>query len=224
MNTVKQMLDIKGREVWSIGVSQSVYQAIEMMEEKTVGALPVLDDDARLVGLVSERDYARKVILRNKSSRDTSVADIMTTDVVSVAEDTTVDTCMSLLSDKQIRHLPVMDGEVVVGIITVHDLLKFINNQQSRTIDELKNYLVGETGSVRRFFLGWVAFTATGLGLGLLLGSIDWLLAEERTRAEGGILFIWVLYTPLVAAIGYPFVRVLINLFVLRRKTIPGTD
>ncbi|MCH8256593.1 MAG: CBS domain-containing protein [Proteobacteria bacterium] len=145
MNTVKEMLEIKGREVWSIEASQSVYQAIEMMEEMGVGALTVLDD-ARLAGIVSERDFARKVILKNKSSTETSVADIMTRDVVTVGEETTIDRCMLLMSQKKIRHLPVMDGETPVGMITVGDLLKVTIKEQSTTIEELESYIMDETG------------------------------------------------------------------------------
>ncbi|MCH7742059.1 MAG: CBS domain-containing protein [Proteobacteria bacterium] len=145
MNTVKEMLEIKGREVWSIEASRSVYQAIEMMEEMGVGALTVLDD-TRLAGIVSERDFARKVILKNKSSTETSVADIMTRDVVTVGEETTIDRCMSLMSQKKIRHLPVMDGETPVGMITVGDLLKVTIKEQSTTIEELESYIMDETG------------------------------------------------------------------------------
>ena len=146
MNTVKDMLDSKGRDVWSIGPSRSVYQAIEMMEEKQVGALTVLDDDARLTGIISERDFARKVILKNKSAHETNVADIMTTDVVAVAEDTTIDKCMSLMSQKKIRHLPVMDGSTPVGMITVGDLLKVTIKEQLMTIEELESFIMDETG------------------------------------------------------------------------------
>ncbi len=146
MKTVKEMLDIKGRQVWSIEVSRSVYQAVEKMEEMEVGALPVLDDDARLAGIVSERDFARKVILKNLSAHETSVADIMTTDVVVVGEKTTIDKCMSLMSKKKIRHLPVVDDGVPVGMITVGDLLKVTIKEQSTTIEELESYIMDETG------------------------------------------------------------------------------
>lgn len=146
MNTVKELLEIKGREVWSIEASRSVYQAIEMMAEKGVGALPVLDDNARLAGIISERDYARKLILKNRSSRKTTVADIMTTDVVCVGEETSIDKCMSLMIQKKIRHLPVIDGGTPVGIITVGDLLKFIIKTQSMTIEELESYIIDERG------------------------------------------------------------------------------
>ena len=101
MNIVKEILDIKGRDVWSISASKSVYEAIETMEEMQVGALTVLDDDFRLAGIISERDFARKVILKNKSAHETCVADIMTTDVVVVGEETILDKCMSLMSHRQ---------------------------------------------------------------------------------------------------------------------------
>ena len=113
MDTVKEMLDVKGRGIWSIEAFQSIYQAIEKMAEMEVGALTVLDGDSHLAGIVSERDYARKVILKNKSSRETHVADVMTTKVVFVGEDTSVEQCMSLMGQKKIRHLPVMDPVIV---------------------------------------------------------------------------------------------------------------
>ena len=146
MNTVKEMLDTKGRAVWSIGPSRSVYQAIEMMEEKEVGALTVLDDDARLTGIITERDFARKVILKDKSAHETSVADIMTTDVVVVGEDTAIDKCMTLMSQKKIRHLPVVAGANPVGMITVGDLLKITIKEQLMTIEELESFIMDETG------------------------------------------------------------------------------
>lgn len=146
MSTVKEILDIKGREVWSIRTSQSVYQAIEMMAEMEVGALTVLDDDDNLAGIISERDYARKVILKNKSSRETGVADVMTAGVVFVEEKTHIDKCNLLMSQNKIRHLPVMEGKTLVGIITVGDLLKFINKEQLMTIEELESYIMEERG------------------------------------------------------------------------------
>jgi CBS domain-containing protein len=146
MNTVKEMLDLKGRGIWSIEADQSVYQAIEKMAEMEVGALTVLDGESRLAGIVSERDYARKVILKNKSSRETHVADVMTTEVVFVREDTSVEQCISLMGHKKIRHLPVMDGQTLVGMITVGDLLKFTIKEQSITIQELEGYIMEERG------------------------------------------------------------------------------
>ncbi len=146
MNTVKELLGIKGRELWSIESSRSVFQAIEIMAEKHVGALTVVDADARLAGIISERDYVRKLILQDKSAHETSVADIMTTEVVSVGEEATVDKCMSVMIEHKIRHLPVMDGEKPVGIITVGDLMKFTVKTQSMTIEELESYIMDERG------------------------------------------------------------------------------
>ena len=146
MDTVKEMLDLKGRGIWSIEASQSVYQAIEKMAEMEVGALTVLDGDSQLAGIVSERDYARKVILKNKSSRETHIADVMTTEVVSVDEETSVEECLSLMGQKKIRHLPVIDGQTLVGMITVGDLLKFRIKKQSVAIEELEGYIMEERG------------------------------------------------------------------------------
>ena len=146
MDTVNDMLQVKGRDVWSIDGTQSVYEAIEMMAKMQVGALIVLDDDSRLTGIISERDYARKVILRNKSSRETQVADIMTRDVICVANGTSIDKCMALMSEKKIRHLPVMDSGSPAGIITIGDLLKFVIKKQTVAIKELESYIMEETG------------------------------------------------------------------------------
>lgn len=145
-NTVKEMLEAKGRDIWSIEASRTVYQAIEKMAEMEVGALTVIDAEARLSGIVSERDYARKVILKNKSSRKMLVAEVMTTEVFFVEEETTVEHCMLLMDQKKIRHLPVMDGETLVGMITVGDLLKFTIKKQSMAIEELEGFIMEENG------------------------------------------------------------------------------
>jgi CBS domain-containing protein len=149
MDTVKEFLEIKGHGIWSIGASQSVYQAIEMMAEKNAGALIVLDDEGQLAGIISERDYARKVILKNKSSRDISVSEIMTIEVVFVREQSSIDHCMALLIEKEIRHLPVVSGTThitPIAMLTVGDLLKIIIDEQTSTIEELESYIMEETG------------------------------------------------------------------------------
>ena len=146
MSTAREMLEIKGDEVWSILASQSVYEAVALMADKEVGALMVVNDQARLMGIISERDYSRKVILKNKSSRETLVADIMTRNVIQVGLATTADTCMTLMSQKKIRHLPVVEDSIPQGMITVGDLLKFIIQDQEMTIEELQSYILGETG------------------------------------------------------------------------------
>ena len=146
MSTVKEMLDSKGREVFTIGVSQSAFESVEKMVAVQVGALPVLDNTGRLVGIVSERDYVRKIIMKNFSVSDISVSDIMTKDVVVAREDTSVDKCMALMTHKKIRHLPIVEGQDLVGIIAVGDLMKFIIKQQSMTIEELQSFIMEETG------------------------------------------------------------------------------
>ncbi|MBD3649540.1 MAG: CBS domain-containing protein [Pseudomonadales bacterium] len=146
MNTVADVLDMKGRDVWSIEATQSAYDAVEMMVQKNVGALIVSSQESQLAGIVSERDCARKVMLLNKPATDIQVADIMTRDVVVAREDTSTDICMSLMSGHKIRHLPVMKGGTPIGIITVGDLMKFIIKAQAMTIEELESFVFVETG------------------------------------------------------------------------------
>jgi len=146
MNTVKTLLGIKGHKLWSIKASQTVYDAIASMAELDVGALPVLDDDSRMVGIISERDFVRKVILKNLSPRETNVADIMTTSVICVEENTTTEKCMSLMVQKKIRHLPVIKGGKPIGMVNVADVMNFTIKEQSMTIEELQNYIMDETG------------------------------------------------------------------------------
>ena len=146
MSTVREILDTKGRDVWTIRADQTVFEAITAMAEKEVGALTVIDEDGGLSGIISERDYARKVILKDKASKSLKVSDIMTANVICVREDTDTDKCMMLMSQKKIRHLPVLEGDKLAGIITGSDLLKFIVRQQLMTIEELQSYIFGETG------------------------------------------------------------------------------
>jgi CBS domain-containing protein len=120
----------------------TVYEAIQQMSEKNVGALAVIRGD-QLVGIVSERDYARKVILKDRSSRDTPVAEIMTPSVVTVAPDASVDDCMRLCTDGRLRHLPVLDGGRVVGMVSIGDLVKATISEQKETINQLESYIVG---------------------------------------------------------------------------------
>jgi CBS domain-containing protein len=144
MSRISELLSNKGNEVWSIGPAHSVYQAIEMMALKGVGALTVLSDDGNLVGIISERDYARKVILRGKSSKDTVVSEIMTHDVVYVDPDNRVEECMALMTAKRVRHLPVLVEGKLVGMISVGDLVKSIISEQSSAIDHLERYIKGD--------------------------------------------------------------------------------
>jgi CBS domain-containing protein len=146
VDTVKDMLDAKGRDIWCISPSKSVYQAVELMAEKEIGALPVLDDSGALSGIVSERDYARKVILKNKVASEVTIEEIMTRAVISIDENSTIETCMFLMSDNEIRHLPVVVEGRLAGIITVGDLLKFNLKQKLTEIRNLEDYILHETG------------------------------------------------------------------------------
>jgi len=141
--TISTVLKNKSGTVCAITPDQSVYEAIEKMADKGIGALLVLSDN-KLVGIISERDYARKVVLKGKSSKATPVRDIMTTRVIFVTPKQTVDECMSIMTNNHIRHLPVMQGESVVGIVSIGDLVKWIVSQQEGTIRHLENYIAGK--------------------------------------------------------------------------------
>ncbi len=144
MSKIRELLSNKGSDVWSIGPAHTVYQAIEMMALKGVGALTVLSDDGNLIGIISERDYARKVILRGKSSQDTVVSEIMTRKVIYVEPDNRVEECMALMTARHVRHLPVLEQEKLVGMISVGDLVKSIIDKQSTAIDHLERYIRGD--------------------------------------------------------------------------------
>lgn len=140
---IRDLLKQKGQEVWSVTPVMSVYQAIEMMADKGVGALTVLSN-GKLVGIISERDYARKVILQGKSSRQTPVSEIMSCKVVTVIPDSTVDECMRIMTHHRIRHLPIVEGDDLVGMISIGDLVKTIISAQAETIDHLFHYIEGK--------------------------------------------------------------------------------
>jgi len=142
MTTVNQLLRSKGSAIWSIGPDATVYEALQLMAEKDVGALLVLDDGA-LVGILSERDYARKIALKGKTSRDTLVREIMTERVVCVRADQSVEECMALMTNKRVRHLPVFEGERLLGIISIGDVVKDIISEQEFIIEQLENYITG---------------------------------------------------------------------------------
>ncbi len=140
MNTVKQILDQKGRLVFTIEPNSSVYDAIAMMAEKHVGGLVVMEED-KLVGLISERDYVRKVILQGRSSPDTKVREIMTDRVMVVSPERTIEECMALMTEKRIRHLPVVEDGNLVGMISIGDMVKAIISEQRFTIEQLEHYI-----------------------------------------------------------------------------------
>ncbi len=138
--TVAHVLAAKGREVWSVAPDATVYQALEVMADKGVGALVVIEGE-RLVGIVSERDYARKVILLERGSRETPVSEIMTANVHTVGSDSSVADCMTLMTERRIRHLPVLEGERVAGVISIGDIVKAVIQDQRFLIEQLENYI-----------------------------------------------------------------------------------
>jgi CBS domain-containing protein len=142
MKTVNQLLQNKGSRVWSIGPDAFVIEALKLMAEREVGALVVLEGN-QVVGILSERDYARKVSLLGKSSKTTPVREIMTEKVVFIRPEQTVEDCMALMTNKRIRHLPVMDGNRLVGVISIGDVVKEVISQQEFIIAQLENYITG---------------------------------------------------------------------------------
>ena len=143
MPSVRDLLSEKGNEVWSIGPSMSVYQAVEMMSQKEVGALTVVNDDGILIGIISERDYARKIILDGRSSRDAKVSEIMTNKVITTHQDASVDECMALVTHQRIRHLPVIKDGKLIGMVSVGDLVKSLLSDRDFKIEQLEKYVRG---------------------------------------------------------------------------------
>lgn len=143
MVTVRQILKNKGSQAWSTEPQVTVYAALQLMAEKDIGALLVLED-GKLVGIFSERDYARKVILHGKTSAETRVSEIMTSGVVTVGPDQTIGECMALMTEKRFRHLPVVEGNRVLGVVSIGDVVKAIISDQQFVISQLEGYITGK--------------------------------------------------------------------------------
>ncbi|NMC65415.1 MAG: CBS domain-containing protein [Acidobacteria bacterium] len=143
MITVKQMLEEKGHEVWTISPEATVYEALKIMADKDIGALIVVKN-GQVAGIISERDYARKVMLKGKSSLETPVKDIMSTEIYYVGPEATAEECMALMTEKRIRHLPVMENGKLTGVISIGDVVKSIISTQKVTIEHLQNYIMGK--------------------------------------------------------------------------------
>jgi CBS domain-containing protein len=141
--SVGAILAHKGSAVWSIAPNSMVFDAIQLMADKNVGALPVVDN-GQLVGMISERDYTRKVALQGKSSKDTPVREIMSHEVVTVNAADTISECMRVMTDSRIRHLPVMEGKKLIGLVSIGDLVRGIISAQTATIEALEKYITGD--------------------------------------------------------------------------------
>jgi len=142
MISLRQLLESKGGEIWSVTSTSTVFDALRTMAEKNVGALLVIDE-GRLVGILSERDYARKIALKGKSSKDTLVKEIMTEKVVYIRPDESIEECMALMTEKHFRHLPVIDNGALIGVISIGDVVRTVISEQKFIIAQLENYISG---------------------------------------------------------------------------------
>ena len=142
MHTVKELLREKGSQVWTIAPQATVYEALELMATKNIGSLVVLEQ-GNVAGMFTERDYARKVVLKGRSSKTTTVGELMTTEVLYVGPDDTIDNCMALMTDKHLRHLPVMENGKLAGVVSIGDIVKVIISDREFTIRELERYITG---------------------------------------------------------------------------------
>ena len=142
MKTVANILEAKGSEVFSVAPGASVYEALQILADKNVGALVVMDGET-LVGIISERDYARKVILVDRSSKSTSVSEIMSTAVSTVEPATSIEECMALMTERHFRHLPILEGDTLVGMISIGDVVKAVIADLAAMVEQLDNYIRG---------------------------------------------------------------------------------
>jgi CBS domain-containing protein len=145
MKSVKEVLKNKNKEVWSVLPRSSVYDGLRLMGEKQIGALMVIDELGKVAGIFSERDYARKVILKGKASKDTKVEEVMTpaSEMFAVKPDNTVEECMILMTGKHVRHLPVFEKDKFVGVVSIGDVVKSIISEQESLIEQLSSYIAG---------------------------------------------------------------------------------
>ena len=142
MTTIAQLLNAKGNQIWSVEPKATIFEALEVMSEKEIGALLVMED-GKLTGIFSERDYARKVILKGKSSKETPVGELMTKKVFYIDPQKTINDCMAMMTAKRIRHVPVIEDNQVMGIVTIGDVVNQIISEQEVTINHLENYITG---------------------------------------------------------------------------------
>ena len=140
--TIGSILNRKGTTVWSVSPTNTVFEAISMMAEKNIGALPVMEGD-RLVGMISERDYARKVILLGRGSKETAVAEIMTLNVRTMGLGDSVQECMQIMTENRVRHIPVLENDTLIGLISIGDCVNWIISAQTAAIDDLERFVTG---------------------------------------------------------------------------------
>lgn len=143
--SISEILSHKGNAAWSISPEATVFEAIQLMADKNVGAVLVTENE-KLVGIISERDYARKVVLKGKASRTAKVKEILSSHVIHVSPEQTIEECMRLMTDHHIRHLPVLEGEKIVGVVSIGDLVNWIITAQHTTISQLQTYIAGYPG------------------------------------------------------------------------------
>jgi CBS domain-containing protein len=139
---IREILSYKGNAVWSISPEATVFEAIQLMSDKNVGALLVIEKE-KLVGIISERDYTRNIVLKGKSSKQTPVKEIISRNIIHVTPSHTVEDCLRLMTDNRVRHLPVLDGESIIGVVSIGDLVNWIISAQTSTIHQLQTYIAG---------------------------------------------------------------------------------
>ena len=142
MTRIEDFLKLhKNRQIWTISKDQSVRQALTLMSEKNIGAIIIVDSNDFPIGIFSERDYARKIVLKGKSSKDTLLDEVMTKELITITKDNKIDQCMEIMTEKKIRHLPILEDKKIVGIISIGDLLKIMIKEQKELIDHLQKFI-----------------------------------------------------------------------------------